>query len=62
MSRNYENGAVGFIHLEVRAVWYRLRADKYFSDSPTGRVGESFFDYEYLREFEAKIGTARKVV
>jgi hypothetical protein len=23
---------------------------------------ESFFDYEYLREFEAKIGTARKVV
>ncbi len=31
-------------------------------DSPTRRVGESFFDYEYLREFEAKIGTARKVV
>jgi hypothetical protein len=27
--------------------------------SPTRRVGESFFDYEYLREFEAKIGTAR---
>jgi hypothetical protein len=26
------------------------------------RVGESFFDYEYLREFEAKIGTARNVV
>ncbi len=22
---------------------------------------DSFFDYEYLREFEAKIGTARKV-
>jgi hypothetical protein len=22
----------------------------------------SFFDYEYLREFEAKSGTARKVV
>ncbi len=42
------------------------------SDSPTRQVGESstsrrwveelFFDYEYLREFEAKIGTARKVV
>ncbi len=31
-------------------------------DSPTRRVGESFFDYEYLREFEAKIGSARKVV
>jgi hypothetical protein len=29
---------------------------------PTPRVGESFFDYEYLREFEAKIGTARMVV
>jgi hypothetical protein len=28
----------------------------------TRRVGESFFDYEYLCEFEAKIGTARKVV
>jgi hypothetical protein len=30
--------------------------------SPTRRVGESFFDYEYLRKFEAKIGTARNVV
>ncbi len=27
-------------------------------DSPTRQVGESFFDYKYLREFEAKIGTA----
>ncbi len=31
-------------------------------ESPTRRVGRSFSDYEYLREFEAKIGTARKVV
>ncbi len=31
-------------------------------DSPTRRVGELFFDYEYLREFEAKIGTAPNVV
>jgi hypothetical protein len=31
-------------------------------DSPTRRVRESLFDYEYLRKFEAKIGTARKVV
>jgi hypothetical protein len=30
--------------------------------SPPRWVGESFFDYKYLREFEAKIGTARKVV
>jgi hypothetical protein len=27
-------------------------------DSPTHRCGESFFDYEYLREFEAIIGMA----
>jgi hypothetical protein len=26
------------------------------------RAGESFFDYEYLREFEAKSGMAQKVV
>ncbi len=31
-------------------------------DSPTRRVGESFFDYEYLSEYEAQIGTARNVV
>ncbi len=31
-------------------------------DSRTHRYGESFFKYEYLREFEAKIGTARNVV
>jgi hypothetical protein len=30
-------------------------------DSPSRRVGESFFDYEYLREFEAKSRTARKI-
>ncbi len=27
-------------------------------DSPTRQVGESFFDYEYLREYEDQIGTA----
>ncbi len=31
-------------------------------NSPTRRVRESFFDYEYLRKFKAKIGTARNVV
>jgi hypothetical protein len=32
-------------------------------DSPTHRLtGESFFDYEDLREFKAKIGTAGNVV
>ncbi len=29
---------------------------------PTPRLAESFFDYEYLREFEVKSGTARRVV
>jgi hypothetical protein len=40
----------------------RLSPSQRVTDSPTWRVGESFFDYEYLREFEAKIGTAQKVV
>jgi hypothetical protein len=31
-------------------------------NSPTRQVGEPFFDYEYLREFEAKIGMARNVL
>jgi hypothetical protein len=31
-------------------------------DYPSHRCGESLFDYEYLCEFEAKIGTDRKVV
>ncbi len=31
-------------------------------DYLTHRVGESFIDYEYLLEFEAKIGTAHNVV
>ncbi len=30
-----------------------------FVDSKTHRVGESIVEYEYLREFEAKIGTAK---
>jgi hypothetical protein len=31
-------------------------------DSPTHRYGELFFEYENLREFEAKIRTAQNVV
>jgi NADH:ubiquinone oxidoreductase subunit F (NADH-binding) len=31
-------------------------------DSLTHRCGELIFEYEYLRDFEAKIGTARMVV
>jgi hypothetical protein len=39
--------------------------DDTYAESATPRVGESgesFFEYEYLRESEAKIGTAREVV
>ncbi len=42
-------------------VWKRATLEN-FVDSPTRRVGESFFDYEYLSEFEVKIETARKLV
>jgi len=49
---------LGFLHKSVRHRFLTL----HFADSSTRRVGESFFDYEYLRKFEAKIGTARKVV
>ncbi len=31
-------------------------------DSLTRWVGELFFDYEYLRKFEAKIGMAQNIV
>ncbi len=31
-------------------------------DSPTRRVGQSFFYYEHLHKFEVKIGTARNLV
>jgi hypothetical protein len=44
----------------LRLVEFSFKHSK--ADSPTRRVGVLFFDYEYLREFEAKIGTARKLV
>ncbi len=31
-------------------------------DSPSHRSAESIFEYKYLREFEARMGTAWKVV
>jgi hypothetical protein len=37
----------------------------YSEESSTPRIvesGESIFDYEYLREFEDKVGKAQKVV
>jgi hypothetical protein len=43
-------------------VWKKIVSIGILVDSPTQQVGESFFDYEYLRKFEAKIGTARNVV
>ncbi len=45
-----------------RSIAGRLRTIGILVDFLTRRVGESFFDYEYLREFAAKIETARNVV
>ncbi len=47
--------------------WFIQRLEKRatpenLDDSSTRQVGESFLDYKYLRECEAKIGKARKVV
>jgi hypothetical protein len=46
--------------------WFLIDPLHYLSSrsdfETTRRVGESIFDYECLREFEAKIGTARNVV
>ncbi len=40
--------------------WFILRFEKIVAidnlvDSPTRRVGESFFDYEYLRDSKPKL-------
>ena len=50
-----------YIHLRCSAEIINLTIG-ILVDSPTRRVGESFFDYEYLREYEAQIGTARNLV
>ncbi len=47
--------------------WFNLKFEKRAAldnlvDSPTRLVGESFFNFEYLHEFEAKIQVARKGV
>ncbi len=47
--------------------WFIQRFEKIVSignlvDSPTRQVRELFFDYKYLRKFEAKIRMARNVV
>ncbi len=42
--------------------WKKIVSIGILVDSPTRRVGESFSDYEYLREYEAQIGTVRNLV
>ncbi len=32
----------------------------YLADSPTCQVGDTFIDYEYLRKYQAKIGTLER--
>ncbi len=46
----------------ARLLWSIVSLKGHGSEADFRRVGESFFDYEYLREFEAKIGTAWKLV
>ncbi len=48
--------------VESESRWLRISLIRRVADSPYRWVGESFFEYEYLREFEDKIGTARNVV
>jgi hypothetical protein len=50
------------MYLIYLKVWKKIVSIGILVDSPTQRVGDSFFDYEYLREFEDKIGTARNVL
>ncbi len=51
-----ESPTLRIFHLNIQKPTLRL------DESLTPRVGESFFDYEYLREFKAIIESARKVV
>jgi hypothetical protein len=51
-----------YYQIELFKGWKIIVSIDNLVDSPTHRYGESFFEYEYLREFEDKIGTARNVV
>ena len=57
------------LKIEAKQIFFSNSVDsstqRYGGELATPRIGdsgESFFEYEYLREFKAKIGTARKVV
>ncbi len=56
--------AFGFEFAEIIIIKQRHpdSASRRLSDSASRGVGESFFDYDYLREYEAQIGTAQNVV
>ena len=53
---------VMYYHNRIIQKFEKMDTPGNFVDSPTHRYGESFFEYEYLREFEAKIRTAQNVV
>ncbi len=55
-----ESSAPRIVESESR--WLSVSLTRRVADSPYRWDGESFFEYEYLREFEAKIGTARNLV
>ena len=55
--------ALGFEFAEIFVIEKRPDLEsRRLPDSPNRRVGESFFDYEYLREYEAQSETARTLV
>ncbi len=63
-SRHGESGSrySNFLKFSIDFPDFKRLNQPILVNSPTWRVGESFFDYEYLREYEAQIGTAQNVV
>jgi hypothetical protein len=53
---------LGPLHYLSSRFDFGIEFSEMYSKIDSGDSGESFFEYEYLSEFEAKIGTARKVV
>jgi hypothetical protein len=53
---------VMYYHHRIISRFEKMDTPGNLVNSPTHRYGESFFEYKYLREFEAKIGTARNVM
>jgi hypothetical protein len=62
MGSRYSKKKIGLALIELFKGLKKMDTLGNLVDSPTHRYGESFFEYEYLQKFEAKIRTARNVV